>query len=70
MIVSRLAHAGKLGGFHFNDSRYGDDDLDAGAIDPFRLFLVFDELVDLDAPGFAPAYMIDQSHTSPTRSRA
>ena len=62
MIVSRLAHAGKLGGFHFNDSRYGDDDLDAGSIDPFRLFLVFNELVDLDGPGFAPAYMIDQSH--------
>ena len=70
MIVSRLAHAGKLGGFHFNDSRYGDDDLDAGAIDPFRLFLVFNELVDLEGPGFAPAYMIDQSHnvTDPIES--
>ena len=70
MIVSRLAHAGKLGGFHFNDSRYGDDDLDAGSIDPFRLFLVFNELVDLDEPGFAPAYMIDQSHnvTDPIES--
>ncbi len=70
MIVSRLAHAGKLGGFHFNDSKYGDDDLDAGVIDPFRLFLVFNELVDLEAPGFAPAYMIDQSHnvTDPIES--
>ncbi len=70
MIVSRLAHAGKLGGFHFNDSKYGDDDLDAGAIDPFRLFLVFDELVGLEKPGFAPAYMIDQSHnvTDPIES--
>ena len=70
MIVSRLAHAGKLGGFHFNDSKYGDDDLDAGAIDPFRLFLVFNELVDLDGPGFDPAYMIDQSHnvTDPIES--
>ena len=70
MIVARLAHAGKLGGFHFNDSRYGDDDLDAGAIDPFRLFLVFNELVELDAPGFGPAYMIDQSHnvTDPIES--
>ena len=70
MIVSRLAHAGKLGGFHFNDSKYGDDDLDAGAIDPFRLFLVFNELVDLEGPGFDPAYMIDQSHnvTDPIES--
>lgn len=36
MMVSRLFHAGKLGGFHFNNSKYGDDGLDAGAIDPFR----------------------------------
>lgn len=67
MIVARLIHAGKLGGFHFNDSKYGDDDLDAGSIDPYRLFLVFNELAD---PGFAPAYMIDQSHnvTDPIES--
>jgi len=39
MIVARLIHAGRLGGFHFNDSKYGDDDLDSGSIDPFRLFL-------------------------------
>ena len=70
MIVSRLAHAGKLGGFHFNDSKYGDDDLDAGSVDPFRLFLVFNELVDLEGRGGAPAYMIDQSHnvTDPIES--
>lgn len=72
MIVSRLAGAGKLGGFHFNDSRYGDDDLDAGSIDPFRLFLVFNELVDLEttSPAFHPAHMIDQSHnvTDPIES--
>ncbi|MGU3664200.1 L-rhamnose catabolism isomerase [Methylobacterium sp. A49B] len=70
MIVSRLAHAGKLGGFHFNDSKYGDDDLDAGSIDPFRLFLIFNELVDLGESGNAPAYMIDQSHnvTDPIES--
>ena len=72
-IVARLIHAGKLAGFHFNDSKYGDDDLDAGAIDPFRLFLVFNELVDAElrkAPGFSPAYMIDQSHnvTDPIES--
>ncbi|MEO6607496.1 MAG: L-rhamnose catabolism isomerase [Aestuariivirga sp.] len=72
-IVSRLIRAKKLAGFHFNDSKYGDDDLDAGAIDPFRLFLVFNELVDAEArkvPGFNPAYMIDQSHnvTDPIES--
>ncbi len=48
-IVARLIHARKLGGFHFNDSKYGDDDLDAGSIDPFRLFLVFNELVEAGA---------------------
>ncbi|MEM9047991.1 MAG: L-rhamnose catabolism isomerase [Pseudomonadota bacterium] len=72
-IVARLIHAGKLGGFHFNDSKYGDDDLDAGSVDPFRLFAVFNELVDAEArsvTGFAPAYMIDQSHnvTDPIES--
>jgi L-rhamnose isomerase/sugar isomerase len=73
MIVSRLIQLGKLGGFHFNDSKYGDDDLDSGAIDPFRLFLVFNELVDAEmsaAPGFDPAHMLDQSHnvTDPIES--
>ncbi|CAH1688130.1 putative sugar isomerase R00627 [Hyphomicrobiales bacterium] len=71
-IVARLVHAGKLGGFHFNDSRYGDDDLDAGSIDPFRLFLVFNELVGNAAAVDAldPAHMIDQSHnvTDPIES--
>jgi len=72
MIVARLAQFGKLGGFHFNDSKYGDDDLDAGAIDPFRLFLVFNELVDAEEryADFAPAHMLDQSHnvTDPIES--
>jgi L-rhamnose isomerase/sugar isomerase len=73
MIVSRLIQFGKLGGFHFNDSKYGDDDLDAGSIDPFRLFLVFNELVDAElseVPGFDPAHMLDQSHnvTDPIES--
>ena len=73
MIVARLIRAGKLGGFHFNDSKYGDDDLDAGSIDPYRLFLVFNELVDAElrrAKGFAPAHMLDQSHnvTDPIES--
>ena len=73
MIVSRLIQFKKLGGFHFNDSKYGDDDLDAGSIDPYRLFLVFNELVDAEDRGaeqFHPAHMIDQSHnvTDPIES--
>ena len=71
MIVARLIKAGKLGGFHFNDSKYGDDDLDSGTIEPFRLFLVFNELVELeDTPGLDLAHMIDQSHnvTDPIES--
>ena len=64
-IVARLLGCGKLGGFHFNDSKYGDDDLTAGSIKPYGLFLVFHELVQAEReslPGFNPAYMIDQSH--------
>ncbi len=73
VIVARLIQFGKLAGFHFNDSQYGDDDLDTGSIDPFRLFRVFNELVDADrrgVPGFDPAYMMDQSHnvTDPIES--
>ena len=70
-IVARLIRFGKLGGFHFNDSKYGDDDLDTGSIDPYRLFLVFNELVEHEAtPGFHPAHMLDQSHnvTDPIES--
>jgi L-rhamnose isomerase/sugar isomerase len=72
-IVARLHRFGKLGGFHFNDSKYGDDDLDSGSINPHQLFLVFNELVEADLnprEGFDPAYMIDQSHnvTDPIES--
>ena len=72
-IVARLHRFGKLGGFHFNDSKYGDDDLDSGSINPHQLFLVFNELVEAELKpreGFAPAYMIDQSHnvTDPIES--
>lgn len=72
-IVSRLIQFRKLGGFHFNDSKYGDDDLDAGSVKPFQLFLVFDELVNAELnalPNFEPAYMLDQSHnvTDPIES--
>jgi L-rhamnose isomerase / sugar isomerase len=71
MIVARLISRGKLGGFHFNDSKYGDDDLDTGSVDPYRLFLVFNELVEAEGkPGFHPAHMLDQSHnvTDPIES--
>ncbi|MGD8896374.1 MAG: L-rhamnose catabolism isomerase [Acidobacteriota bacterium] len=73
MIVARLIQLGKLAGFHFNDSKYGDDDLDAGSIKPFQLFLVFNELVEAEiegVAGFEPAYMLDQSHnvTDPIES--
>ena len=73
LIVARLAAAGKLAGFHFNDSKYGDDDLDAGSVAPYRLFLVFNELVAAACErvaGFEPAYMLDQSHnvTDPIES--
>jgi L-rhamnose isomerase / sugar isomerase len=62
-IVSRLAMTGRLGGFHFNDSAYGDDDLTVGSIDPYRLFLIVLELVH-HGDGALPdlAYMIDASH--------
>lgn len=72
-IVARLHRFGKLGGFHFNDSKYGDDDLDSGSINPHQLFLVFNELAEAELnprDGFDPAYMIDQSHnvTDPIES--
>lgn len=73
MIVARLIQFEKLAGFHFNDSKYGDDDLDAGSIKPFQLFLIFNELVDAElnnVKSFNPAYMLDQSHnvTDPIES--
>jgi len=62
-VVSRLAMVGRLGGFHFNDSKYGDDDLTVGSIDPFGLFLIMLELLAAGG-GTMPdaAYMIDESH--------
>lgn len=65
-IVSTLMYKGKLGGFHFNDSKYGDDDLTVGAIKPYQLFLIFNELVFGMANNMANnpplAWMIDASH--------
>ncbi len=65
-IVATLMWRGKLGGFHFNDSKYGDDDLTVGSIKPYQLFLIFNELVDgmNDPMSKNPplAWMIDASH--------
>jgi L-rhamnose isomerase/sugar isomerase len=66
-IVSLLLMEGKLGGFHFNDSKYGDDDLTVGSINPYQLFLIFNELAEgMDAKGMNHAsdlaWMIDASH--------
>lgn len=65
-IVATLMMQGKLGGFHFNDSKFGDDDLTVGAMKPYQLFLIFNELVegmeDAGSKNPAPAWMIDASH--------
>ena len=66
-IVALLLNEQKLGGFHFNDSKYGDDDLTVGSIDPYQLFLIFHELVEgMDNRKMNHAkdlgWMIDASH--------
>ncbi|MGA0559610.1 sugar isomerase [Larkinella sp. VNQ87] len=66
-IVALLLMEGKLGGFHFNDSKYGDDDLTVGSIRPYQLFLIFNELIEgMDSKGMNHAtdlgWMIDASH--------
>jgi L-rhamnose isomerase/sugar isomerase len=65
-IVATLMMQEKLGGFHFNDSKYGDDDLTVGSIKPYQLFLIFNELVEgMEDPmsnNPSPAWMIDASH--------
>ena len=69
--MAQLIRLGKLGGFHFNDSKYGDDDLDAGSIKPFELFLIFNELVDASfdrKPASRLPTCWTNHITSPTRS--
>ncbi|MEX2435506.1 MAG: TIM barrel protein, partial [Balneolaceae bacterium] len=65
-IVATLLMEKKLGGFHFNDSKYGDDDLTTGSIKPYQLFLIFNELIggteDVDALEDEISWMIDASH--------
>ena len=61
-IVAWLLHLGRLGGFHFNDRRYADDDLTMGSIDPYQVFRIFCELVLDPAAAADVAFMVDQSH--------
>jgi len=65
-IVAQLLDEGRLGGFHFNDRKYGDDDLIVGSVNPFELFCTFNEIVGAAEEGNTNvgriAYMIDQSH--------
>lgn len=61
-IVATLLDEGKLGGFHFNNRKYGDDDLIVGTVNPLEMFLIFNELVAAGDAAKDVAYMIDQSH--------
>jgi L-rhamnose isomerase/sugar isomerase len=62
-IVAWLLHLGALGGFHFNDRKYADDDLTLGSIDPYQIFRVFHEIHSAPAEALADVpFMIDQSH--------
>jgi L-rhamnose isomerase/sugar isomerase len=61
-IVALLMDEGRLGGFHFNNRKYGDDDLIVGSINPFELFLIYVELVVAEDSAQEIAYMIDQTH--------
>jgi L-rhamnose isomerase / sugar isomerase len=67
-IVARLLHFKSLGGFHFNGSMYGDDDLTTGSIKPYQLFLIMNELVsannDEALNAALPSFMIDASHNT------
>ena len=64
-IVAWLIELNALGGFHFNDRKYADDDLTLGSIDPYQIFRIFHEILFEQSKGGAfkaPAFMIDQSH--------
>ena len=61
-IVAWLLHSGELGGFHFNDRKYADDDLTLGSIDPYQLFRIFAEILSSPEGASDIAFMIDQSH--------
>ena len=61
-IVALLLDEGRLGGFHFNNRKYADDDLIVGSVNPFELFLIYTELVEAEVGGARIDYMIDQAH--------
>jgi len=67
-LVAFLLDEGRLGGFHFNDRKYADDDLMVGSINPYQLFLIFNELINAERDPQTSecarqvAYMLDQSH--------
>ena len=69
-IVAYLLSENKLGGFHLNDAKYADDDLTAGSIDPYQLFLIYVELTDPRSDTSELAYMIDQSHNEKNPTEA
>jgi L-rhamnose isomerase / sugar isomerase len=73
-VVAQLLDEERLGGFHFNDRKYADDDLIVGSIQPFELFCIFNEIVGAAAEGNGNAgrvaYMIDQSHNIESKIEA
>ena len=69
-IVSLLDGVDRLGGFHFNDRKYGDDDLIVGSVDPFQLFRIFFELVDIGAIESGVRLTVDQSHNDEPKLEA
>jgi L-rhamnose isomerase/sugar isomerase len=71
-IVAFLIDEGRLGGFHFNNRKYADDDLTIGSVNPYEVFLIYNEIVAAACRGVCPdiAYMIDQSHTIKSKVEA
>src|SRR2546425_2081741 len=73
-IVAQLLDEDRLGGFHFNDRKYADDDLIVGSLNPFELFCIFNEIISASAEGNTNAdriaYMIDQSHNIESKIEA
>jgi len=69
-IVALLLDEGRLGGFHFNNRKYADDDLIVGSVNPFELFLIYTELIEAEESGARIDYMIDQAHNVEAKMEA
>jgi len=69
-IVALLLDEARLGGFHFNNRKYADDDLIVGSNNPFELFLIYTELVEAEESGARIDYMIDQAHNVEAKMEA